>query len=332
MKIPPHSKTPTEKAPGRPSSLTKTEEQRYVTLRTWGFSQREAGALARNPSRGRNGTRSPLGASTCQRLDSAHGPFAQTPIFPTGHSTDSLRKLPERALVALADARGNVDNRRYLEAAGLRPTVKRTKPVKKPFDAHDTQLVQVGRHTVLAEESVTFRAWHRAQFVHAAFSVFPARTQAAQLKNVREWCRELSTPVELDAEARLHLTPWERIAATWDGEFISDADRDTLTIPFRNADHPRITPTRRAAILAARGAMHSKRPQPLQAFGLPPFEADTHDAAPIEAPPGVSAEDGAAIRRALQTEKQATRRVTRWAGDDAGEWQTGPFDVDYDEG
>jgi len=114
----------TKKAPGRPSSLTKIEEQRYVTLRNWNFSQREAGALARKLPRGRNGVRLHLSASVCQRLDKLHGPFAETLKLPSGHSEDSLRKLPERALVALADARGDVNNHKYQEAVGLRTVGK----------------------------------------------------------------------------------------------------------------------------------------------------------------------------------------------------------------
>lgn len=278
---------------GRPSSLTKTEEQRYATLRSWQFSQREAGALARNLPRGRNGARPRLGASTCQRLDELHGPFAEESRLPLGHTTDSLRKLSERALVALADARGDVNNRRYMEAAGLRPVVKRARQVKKPLAVQDVQPAQASRCVALPEESTTRQAWNRAQSVHSAFFLIPTRTQAAQLKVVREWCSGASFPAELDADARRHLTPWEQIAATWDGEFISDADRDTLLLPFRDAGHPRITTASREAITAARNAMHSPPPQTLRGLTLRPFD-----------PEG-------------------------W-GDDTGEWPVSPFDVDDD--
>jgi len=172
------SRIHTAKAPGRPPSLTKVEEQRYITLRNWHFTQREAGALARSIPRGGKGSRPRLGASTCQRLDELHGPFAEEPRLPNGHSADSLRKLPERALVALADARGDSNNRRYMEAVGLRPVVKRARQVKKPPTAQDVQLVQVNRRVALPEESVTRVAWNRAQSVHAAFFHFPARTLA----------------------------------------------------------------------------------------------------------------------------------------------------------
>lgn len=322
---------------GRPSSLTKAEEQRYVTLRNWGFSQREAGALARNLPRARNGMRPPLGASTCQRLDRIHGPFAETPKFPLGHSADSLRRLPSRALLALADARGDVHNRKYLEAAGLRPVVKSIKRMKKPPAVQDVQPTQAGQCVALPEESVTRRAWLRAQSVHTAFLSRSTRTQEERLKNVREWCREWSLPVELDADARRHLTPWERIAATWDGEFITDAARETLLPPFRNETHPRISLASRAAILAARDAMHSAAPQSVRAAALlqqltsQPFDPEEWDEELPEALAEISANEASAIRAKIRAERDATRRITRWAGDDTGEWQPGPFDVDYDQ-
>lgn len=323
-----------QKAPGRPSSLTKTEEQRYVTLRNWNFSQREAGALARNLPRGRSAVRPILSASTRQRLDNLHGPFAETPKLPSGFSADSLRQLPERELIALADARGDVKNRKYLEAAGQRTVVKRAKRVKKSPALHDAQSAQTARRRELPEESITYRAWHRAQFVRMAFSMIPTRTQSAQLKNVRNWCIEWSPPVELDADARHHLTTWERIAATWDGEFIADADRNTLLLPFGNADRSKISQANREAILTARAAMHSERPQSLRGPALQPSVVDGWDEELIEMPTGASVdtsgEQAAEVRAAIDKERRAVRRVTRWAGDDAGNWQVGPFDVDYD--
>lgn len=260
-----------QKAPGRPSSLTKAEEQRYVTFRSWNFSQREAGALARNLPRGRNDVRTPLSASTCQRLDNAHGPFAEASEIPHGHSADSLRELPERALVALADARGDISNRKYQEAAGLRGAVKPAKRAKKPPLAAEQPLAQAMPRTVIPEESATYRAWHRASSVLNAFYVAPARTMAGRLTYVRNWCLEWSFPVELDADACRHLTPWEQIAAAWDGEFIADADRETLLLPFRDETHPNISPEGREAILAARGALQSKRPQSARKVDLPHF-------------------------------------------------------------
>lgn len=332
---PPSLSTPsTKKAPGRPSSLTKAEERRYVTLRSWNFSQREAGALARNLPRGRKGGRPSLGASTCQRLDDLHGPFAETPTLPPGHTADSLRRLSERALVALADARGDVNNRKYLEVAGLRPVVKRTRRAKTLLAVQDVQPTEVVRCAALPEESITRRAWDRAQFCHAAFLWIPTRTQADQLRFVREWCSG-SRPVELDADARSHLTPWERIAATWDGEFISDADRATLLLPFRDEGHPKITPASREAILAARDAMHSAAPLSiradalLQRFASQPFDPEEWDQELPEAPAEMSGREAAAIRAKIRAEREATKRVMRWAGDDTGEWPVGPFDVDY---
>ena len=319
----------TKKAPGRPSSLTKTEEQRYVTFRNWNFSQREAGALARNLPRGRNGERPPLGASTCQRLDTRHGPFAETlKLLPHGHSEDSLRKLPERALVALADARGDVSNRKYQEAAGLRPVVKRAKRAKKPLPVAGEQPEQAIPRAALPEESITFRAWHRAQFIALSVSIVPARTQTTQLKNMRKWCSEYSSPVVLDADARQQLTPWEQIAATWDGEFIADAARATLLLPFR-----KITPANREAILAARNAMHSERPQSIRGLALQPPDPDDNEREKelIEIAAGLSGKAGAAMRTKVRAERQAVKRIMRWAGDDSGEWQAGPFDVDYDQ-
>lgn len=311
----------TKKAPGRPSSLTKVEEQRYVTLRNWNFSQREAGALARNLPRGRNGARPPLSASTCQRLDKLHGPFAETLKLPSGHNADSLRKLPERALVALADARGNVYSRKYQEAAGLRLVLKRTKRAKKPLLMAGAEPAQDRPQAAPSEESITFRAWSRAQFLALSVSTGRTRTQTAQLENMRKWCSEYSSPVVLDADARQQLTPWEQIAATWDGVFIADAARKTLLLPFR-----KITPTSREAILAARNAMHSERPQSIRGLALPLPDPDV-----IEIPAGVSGKAAAAMRAKVRAERLAVKRIMRWAGDDAGDWQVGPFDVDYDK-
>lgn len=272
-KSPPSSPgdTPAQRVPGRPSSLTKAEEQRYVTLRNWNFSQREAGALARNLPRARNGVRVSLSASTCQRLDNVHGPYAETPELPHGHSADSLRQLPERALVALADVRGDVSNRRYQEAAGLRSAVKPAKRPKKQMLIAEQALASVMPRAAIPEESTTYRAWHRASSVLNAFHIAQARTMTGRLASVREWCLEWSLPVELDADARRNLTPWEQIAATWDGEFIADADRETLLLPFRDETHPNITPASREAILSARSAMQSGRPQPARKFKLPLF-------------------------------------------------------------
>lgn len=266
--------THTRKAPGRPPSLTKTEEQRYVTLRNWTFSQREAGALARNLPRGRNGTRRPLSASTCQRLDRLHGPFTETLKLPSGHSAASLRKLPERALVALADARGDVYNSKCQEAAGLPAVVKRAKPSKKSLSAAEEQCAQAKPRAVIPDESITYRAWHRASSVLNAFYTAPTNTDAKRFAHVRKWCIEWSSPVELDADARRHLTPWEQIAATWDGTFIADAARETLQLPFRNETHPRIAPATREAILSARSALRSERPQSIRKFSLPPFNPE----------------------------------------------------------
>lgn len=263
-----------EKAPGRPASLTKTEEQRYVTLRNWNFSQREAGAFARNRARGRNGARPPLGASTCQRLDKLHGPFTEALTLPSGYSADSLRKLTARALVALADARGDVTNRKYQEAAGLRPVVKPAKRAKKPLITSEDQAAQAPPRGALPEESITYRAWHRASSVRTAFHTAPANTMAKRFARAREWCLAWSSPVELDADARRHLTPWEQIAATWDGEFLADAARETLLLPFRDETHPKITAANREAILAARSALQSARPQSSRKVNLPPFNPD----------------------------------------------------------
>ncbi|HEV2681165.1 MAG TPA: hypothetical protein VGV14_11740 [Rhodanobacter sp.] len=317
-----------KRASGRPSLLTEVEEQRYVTLRNWNFSQRAAGALARNLPRGRNGARSPLSASVCQRLDKLHGPFAETLKLPSGHSEESLRKLPAPALAALADARGDVSNRKYQEAAGLRPLVKRAKRAKKPLPVAGEQPAQAIPRAVLPEESITFRAWNRAQFIALSVSIVTARTQTTQLKNMRKWCSEYSSPVVLDANARQQLTPWEQIAATWDGEFIADAARATLQLPFR-----KITPASREAILAARNAMHSERPQSIRGLALQPPDSDDdeREAELIEIPAGLSGKAAAAMRAKVRAERQAVKRIMRWAGDDAGEWQAGPFDVDYDQ-
>jgi len=264
----------TKKAAGRPSSLTKVEEQRYLTLRNWNFSQREAGALARNLPRGRGGAQPPLSASTCQRLDKLHGPFAETLKLPHGHNAVSLHKLPERALVALADARGDVDNHKYQEALGLRVAAKRAKRPKKAVLKVAEQLAQARPLVALPEESVTHRAWHRASFVLAAFYMAPADTMEKRFAHVREWCLERSLPIELDADARRHLTPWEQIAATWDGEFIADDAREALQLPFRDETHPRIAPATREAILSARSALQSERPQSMRKFNLPPFDPE----------------------------------------------------------
>lgn len=261
----------TQNAPGRPSSLTDAEERRYVTLRKWNFSQREAGALARNLPRGRNGVRPSVSASTCQRLDNLHGPFAETKTFPLGHDADSLRRLPDRALVTLADARGDVSNRKFQEAAGLRSTAKPANRTKKQTLMAEQPLAQAMPRTATPEESTTYRAWHRASSVLNAFYVAPARTVTGRLAYVRNWCLEWSFPVELDADARRHLTPWEQIAATWDGEFIADADRQTLLLPFRDDTHPNISANSREAILSARSALQSERPQPARKFNLSPF-------------------------------------------------------------
>jgi hypothetical protein len=274
---PPVGSTHTQKAPGRPSSLTPTEEQRYVTLRNWDFSQREAGALARNLPRGRNGTRPPLSASTRQRLDTIHGPFTETLKLPSGHSADSLRKLPERALVALADARSDVSNRKYQEAAGLRTVVKPAQHAKKQPLAVSKSPAQAKPHPAPPKESITYQAWHRASSVLNAFYSAPTDTDAERLAYVRMWCIEWSFPVELDADARRHLTPWEQIAATWDGEFIADAARKTLLLPFRDEVHPKITSASREAILSARSALQSERPQSSRKFNLPPFDPEATD-------------------------------------------------------
>lgn len=272
----PHSlgSTRRQNSPGRPSSLTKTEEQRYVTLRNWGFSQRESGALARNPPRGRNGTRLLLGGSTCQRLDKLHGPFAETLRLSSSHNADSLRKLPERALAALADAHGDVNNRKYQEAIGTRAVVKRAKRAKKPAPTPAEQHPKAKPREALPDESATYRAWHRASFVLIAFDMRPQATLTERLKDARDWCLEMSSPVELDAGARRHLTPWEQIAATWDGEFIADAARETLLLPFRDESHPNITPASQEAILSARNFLQSKRPQSSRKFNLLPFNPD----------------------------------------------------------
>lgn len=318
-------------ASGRPSSLTKVEEQRYATLRSWGFSQREAGTLARNLSRGRGGARRPLSASTCQRLDSFQGPYAKTLTLPRGHSAESLRELPELVLVALADARGDVNSRKYLAAAGLRAALKRAKRQKKPIPAAGEQSAQAAPRKALSEESITFRAWNRAQFVALSVCLVPARTLSLRLKNMREWCSGFSTPVVLDADARQLLTPWERIAATWDGEFISDNDRKTLLLPFRNAEHPNITAANREAILAARDSMHSERPESTRRLSLLPIDPDGWEEELIHLPVGVPGEADAGTLARLRAEREAMKRIMRWAGDDAGEWQVGPFDVDYDQ-
>ena len=265
----------TKKAPGRPSSLTKIEEQRYVTLRNWNFSQREAGALARKLPRGRNGVRLHLSASVCQRLDKLHGPFAETLKLPSGHSEDSLRKLPERALVALADARGDVNNHKYQEAVGLRTVGKRIKRAKKPLLMAGEQPAQAIPLVALPEESITYQAWLRASLVLNAFYTAPTNTtEAKRFAHVREWCIEWGSPVELDADARRHLTPWEQIAATWDGEFIADSARKTLLLPFRDETHPRIAPTTREAILSARSTLRSERPQSTRKLHLSPFDPE----------------------------------------------------------
>jgi hypothetical protein len=99
----------------------------------------------------------------------------------------------------------------------------------------------------------------------------PRATQAARLSFVRKWCLEWSPPVQLDAAARHHLTPWEQIAATWDGEFIADADRKTLLLPFRDETHPNIAPATREAILLARSSMQSPRPESSRKLDLTPF-------------------------------------------------------------
>ena len=265
----------TKKAPGRPSSLTKTEEQRYVTLRNWNFSQRESGALARKLPRGRNGARLHLSASVCQRLDKLHGPFAETLKLPPGHNEDSLRKLPERALVALADARGDVNNQKYQEAVGLRTVVKRIKRAKKPLLKVGEQPAQALPLVALPEESITYQAWLRASLVLNAFYTAPTNTtEAKRFAHVREWCIEWSSPIALDADARRHLSPWEQIAATWGGAFIADAARKTLLLPFRDETHPRIAPTTREAILSARSTLRSERPQSTQKLNLSPFDPE----------------------------------------------------------
>lgn len=317
----------TKKAQGRPSSLTKTEEQRYVILRNWNFSQREAGALARNLPRGRNGARRHLSASVRQRLDKLHGPFAQTLKLPSGHSEVSLRELPESALAALADARGDVSNRKYQDAAGLRPVVKRVKRAKKPLFMAGDQAAEAIQRAVLPEESITFLAWNRAQFIALSVSIVPARTQTSQFKNMRKWCSEYSSPVVLDADARRQLTPWEQIAATWDGEFIADAARVTLQLPFR-----KITPASQEAILAARNSMLSERPKSIRVLALQPLDSDDgRENALIEISPGLLGKAAAAMRAKVRAERRAVKRIMRWAGDDSGEWQAGPFDVDYDQ-
>jgi len=265
---------PNKRASGRPSSLTQVEERRYVTLRNWHFSQREAGALARNLPRGRKGERLSLSASTCQRLDKLHGPYAETPTCLSSISVGSLRKLPERALVALADARGDVNNRKYQEALGLRVVVKRAKRLKKPVLKVAEQAAQTKPLGALTEESITYRAWHRASFVIVAFDIAPGDTMEERFAYVRQWCLERSFPFQLDAHAVRHLTPWEQIAATWDGEFISDAARATLQLPFRDDMHPRITPASRDAILSARSALQSECPQSTRRFILPPFDPE----------------------------------------------------------
>lgn len=274
---PPAHSSGTQTGRGRPSSLTNVEERRYVSLRNWAFSQREAGALARNLPRGRGGIRPPLSASTCQRLDGLHGPFEGTVALPQGHSADSLRKLPERALVALADARGDVSNRKYQEAAGLQPVVKRARPVAKPAFSAGNEPAQSVSRAVAPQESVEYLAWQRANSVLNAFQVAPSSTMKGRLAYVREWCSQWSRPVELDANARSHLTAWEQIAATWDGEFIADCDREVLLLPFADATHPRITPARQEAIFSARRTLQSERPPSIRKFELPPIAPDEWD-------------------------------------------------------
>jgi hypothetical protein len=263
-----------KRASGRPSSLTKIEELRYVTLRSWSFSQREAGALARNLRRGRDGGRLALSASTRQRLDTLHGPFAETLTLPPGFSAVSLRNLPKRALVALADARGDVNNRKYQEAPGLRVVVKRVKSPQRRVLKVAEQPTQARPLVALPEESITYRAWHRASFVLVAFDIAPTDTMEKRFAHVRAWCLERSPPFELDADARRHLTPWEQIAATWDGEFIAYSARATLLLPFRDDAHPKITPASREAILCARSALQSERPQSVRKFNLPAFSPE----------------------------------------------------------
>lgn len=217
-----------------------------------------------------------MGASARQRLDSRFGPFAEIPVLPPGHSAESLRSLPESALVALADARGDVNSRKFREAAGLAPVVKRAKRTQRPSPVVCEQRAPTRPRAAPPVESATYRAWHRAHSVLTAFHMHPSATLTKRLADARTWCLEWSSPVELDAEARRHLTPWELIAATWDGEYIADADRATLLLPFRNETHPKINPATREAILAARDALQSERPQSARRITLPPFSPFDH--------------------------------------------------------
>jgi hypothetical protein len=209
-------------------------------------------------------------------LDNLSGPFAQTLTFPLGHDEDSLRKLPERALVALADAGGDVSDRKYQEAIGLRVAVRRAKRVKTPPLVVGEQLAKSKPRAELPEESITYKAWHRASSVLNAFYMAPAtaNTMVKRFEHVRMWCREWSLPIKLDADARRHLTPWEQIAATWDGEFIADAARKAFLLPFRDEAHPKITSASREAILSARSALQSERPQSIRKVDLQPFDLD----------------------------------------------------------